>query len=445
MGQSFAHTILLLTFVVLTGIAGCNALTGLEGTKAREDRVATSGRIEGDEYNAGAKVNGKVDRIVVKEGQSVTQGTLLGSIFSDQLKAQLAAAQEEVRISQNRVAQAESSLAQSKADTTARVEQAQANLALSREQLAKARSAHKQSLAQLERTRLDVTSSSLEADQARANLKKTQAALSYNEKELGRHRNLLKEEAIARIKFEAAETQYVAAREENVAAAKQVERAVAGIEASRKNLVVAEASVDMGMATIKEAQASVEAARASVTLAQVGSFEAQVREKEVETAKGMLEKARRALESAQADLEDTRVHAPVNGTVLSKVVQPGEVISAGTPLVTLIDMDALYLRVFLPNHIAGKLRIGNPVKVVPDAFQREEFDAYVYQISDKAEFTPKNVETKDERTKLVFSVKIWLLSNKDRKLKPGMPAEATIDLTRTVSVGQEPVTTGKGD
>jgi HlyD family secretion protein len=426
---------LLVTFISLTFIAGCNLFKSLGEQKGQDDIISISGRVEGDEYNAGARISGKVDRILVKEGDEVMKGELLGYIYSEQLKAQLGSAKEEVRIWQNKILQAEAQLIQSKADTEARVKQATANLNVNHSQLNKAESAYRQSIAQLDRSRIDVTQAKLDYDQAQANLNKAKATLDYNAKEFERHKNLFKEDAIAKTRFDAVETQYIAAREDLKLAQKQVEKARAGIESSRRNMNIAHANVDMGSAGIKEGNSAIDAGQATVNLARVGIYDIDLKQKEVNNANRMLEKARKALDSAKADLEDSRVYAPINGIVVSKVVEPGEVVAGGTPLVTIIDMDALFLRVFLPTAKTGKLKIGNPVKIRPDALPSEEFQGYVYQISSKSEFTPKNVETKDQRAKLVFSVKIRIKDNKDRKLKPGMPSEATIDTTRTIATG----------
>jgi HlyD family secretion protein len=424
---------LMVIFISLTFIAGCNLFKSLGEKKGEGSTVSISGRIEGDEYNAGAKTNGKVERILVNEGDEVKKGQLLGYIYSEQLKAALASAKEEVRIWQNKILQSEAQLAQARADTSARVNQARANLNVSHSQLNKAESTYRQSLAQLDRSRLDVTQAQLEFEQAGATLKKAKANLDYCEKEYERHRNLFKEDAIPKTKFDAVETQYISAREDFRLARMQVEKARTGIESSRRNLNIARANVDIGSAGIKEGFSAIDAGKATVNLAGVGIYDVELKQKEVNNAAMTLEKMRQALDSAKADLEDSKVYAPINGVVVSKVVEPGEVVAGGTPLVTLVDMDALYLRVFLSTAKSGKLKIGNPVKVKPDALPGDEFEGYVYQVSSKSEFTPKNVETRDQRAKLVFSIKIRIQDNKDRKLKPGMPAEALIDTTRTIA------------
>jgi len=131
-------------------------------------------------------------------------------------------------------------------------------------------------------------------------------------------------------------------------------------------------------------------------------------------------------ENRLADLDDTLIVAPITGTVVTKIVRKGEVIAAGTPLATLIDMDDLYLKVFLTTDFAGKVNLKDEARIYPDAFPNVAFDAYVDKIGEKAEFTPKNVETKSQRAKLVFEIKLKVKDNSSRRLKPGMPCEAVI-------------------
>ncbi|MBI4352962.1 MAG: efflux RND transporter periplasmic adaptor subunit [Candidatus Omnitrophica bacterium] len=140
--------------------------------------------------------------------------------------------------------------------------------------------------------------------------------------------------------------------------------------------------------------------------------------------------ARKEVDKLKADLEDTKIKAPIKGTVVTKIVQPGEVIVAGTPVVSLVNMDDLYLKVFLTTDKVGKVGVGDEARVHPDAFPDQAFEAVVEKISEKAEFTPKNVETKSQRAKLVFEIKLKIKENKDHKLKPGMPAEALIKIDK---------------
>ena len=139
------------------------------------------------------------------------------------------------------------------------------------------------------------------------------------------------------------------------------------------------------------------------------------------------------VDKMNADVQDTQVTAPITGIITTKIVRKGEVVAVGTPLATMVNMDDLYLKVFLVTDQAGKVSLGDEARIYPDAFPGEGFDAYVQRIGEKAEFTPKNVETKSQRAKLVFEIKLQVKDNTDRKLKPGMPCDAIIRIDKDAS------------
>ncbi len=143
--------------------------------------------------------------------------------------------------------------------------------------------------------------------------------------------------------------------------------------------------------------------------------------------------AKENLNQARANLEDTTIVAPISGRVITKIVRQGEVVGVGTPLVTIINMDDLYLNVFLATNYAGQVSLEDAAKVFPDAFPNKEFPAKVNKIAEKAQFTPKNVETKSQRTKLVFQIKLKITDNLNHELKPGMPASGVIKIKEKAS------------
>jgi len=424
--KNLSQKILVGIFILLILIAGFFFFQSLWGKKLPEGFIAVSGRVEADEYNAATKIAGKVDKLFVDEGSDVRKGQLLARLYSRQIEAQLESAKKDVALWQNRLSQARLSLSQGREQTGAGIRQAEANLSVNHSQLSRARAAYQQNLAQLEQAKIQVTQAQLEEEQAKANVKKAEAALAYAQKEYERFKNLVKEDAVPKSCFDEIEARFIAVREEMVLAEKQADKARESVELSRKNQGVAEAAINMGHASIGEGKAAINAGQAGLNMAQTGTFDVRQREEEVRNAGAMLEKARAALSAAEADLSDSRLYAPITGRVTTKISEPGEVIAAGTPIFTLIDLDRLFLRVFLPTDKAGKVKIGNSARILPDALGKEVFEGVVTKVADTAEFTPKNVETKEQRAKLVFEVKIKVLSNKERKLKAGMPAEGWI-------------------
>jgi len=149
---------------------------------------------------------------------------------------------------------------------------------------------------------------------------------------------------------------------------------------------------------------------------------------EVEVQSAALREARAALAEQQRYLDEMTVRAPTTGTVLVRTIERGEWVQPGTPLFTLVDLNQLYLKIYVPEPDIGKIVHGQVARVHVDAFPKRFFPARVSKIASEAEFTPKNVETREERVKLVFAVELALDENPDGVLKPGMPADAVVRL-----------------
>jgi len=128
---------------------------------------------------------------------------------------------------------------------------------------------------------------------------------------------------------------------------------------------------------------------------------------------------------ARTQLDRTTVYAPVNGTVLVRAVEAGEVIQAGQPLALLVDLSRLELKVYLAEAEIGEVRLGDEARVRVNAFPDRSFAAQVARVDDYAQFTPRDIHVPDERTQMVYGVTL-ALDNAERRLKPGMPADAWI-------------------
>ncbi len=171
---------------------------------------------------------------------------------------------------------------------------------------------------------------------------------------------------------------------------------------------------------VEVAMSQVKAARERYQMIRIGP-----RPEVIEAARHERDRAKAALGMAQVRLRDSTILAPLNGIVLTKRAEQGEVVNPGFPIVVLIDPDDLWLRVYIPESEIGLLKTGQAVAVTVDSFPERRFEGKVIEISSKAEFTPRTVQTKKERVNLVFGVKVSL-DNRERLLKPGMPADAEI-------------------
>ena len=143
-------------------------------------------------------------------------------------------------------------------------------------------------------------------------------------------------------------------------------------------------------------------------------------------AEAQLNQAEAVYDEACVAQDEMTLTAPSDGVVTNRLHEPGVVIAAGSPVLTLIDLDKLHLKVYVPENRIGQLRLGLSAKIYSDAFPDQPYDATVSYISSRAEFTPKEVQTPDERVKLVYAVKLAVTDNAEHRLTPGIPADAVI-------------------
>ena len=187
------------------------------------------------------------------------------------------------------------------------------------------------------------------------------------------------------------------------------------------------AKVDSAKAALQSAKAQVDAAQASVESAQAN----------IQSAAAAIKVAEANITQIQADINDSTLIAPVSGRIQYKIAQPGEVLSAGGRVLNLVNLSDVYLTFFLPETVAGKVGIGDEVRIVLDVLPNKSIPAYVSFVSSVAQFTPKTVETKDERQKLMFRVRAQirpeLLKCFINKVKTGLPGVAWVRLDPNAS------------
>jgi multidrug efflux pump subunit AcrA (membrane-fusion protein) len=175
------------------------------------------------------------------------------------------------------------------------------------------------------------------------------------------------------------------------------------------------------------AEAAYGQAKAGVLAAEanLNAVRAEPLAEDVAIAQTQLQEAETALEAVEVKLAKQTLVAPRSALVSQKLVNAGELASPGAVLLELSDIETVELTVYIPETKIGRVKLGQAAKVFVDAYESEVFDGVVSFIAHEAEFTPRNVQTKEERVNLVFAVKI-MLDNADHRLKPGMPADAEI-------------------
>jgi HlyD family secretion protein len=144
-----------------------------------------------------------------------------------------------------------------------------------------------------------------------------------------------------------------------------------------------------------------------------------------DAATAQLQLSRASLRTSDVKLTDTVIYAPLNGVVLRKNVEEGETVGTGTMLFTIGDLENPWVKVYVKEDKLGFVKLGQRAEVTVDTYPGKVYEGTVTYISSEAEFTPKNVQTKEERVKLVFGVKVSV-KNVNHELKPGMPADVTI-------------------
>jgi HlyD family secretion protein len=154
-------------------------------------------------------------------------------------------------------------------------------------------------------------------------------------------------------------------------------------------------------------------------------LEEGTRKEEIAVDHANSHQARTNLELSRIRLEYTALTAPLNGVILVRQAEKGEVVSPGTPVVTLADLDHIWVRVYVPETDLGRLRWGQEVSVHTDTYPGKSYRGRVAFISSEAEFTPKSVQTQKERVTLVYRVKVDV-ENQNYELKPGMPADVLL-------------------
>jgi HlyD family secretion protein len=269
------------------------------------------------------------------------------------------------------------------------------------------------------------------------NLKQARAQMAFAEAKLAEAKSGSRPEAIqqADAAAQAALQQAIAAKDAVVQAQKSLEQVSddtklmrqmndigqgrdTTIDTALRKYQTSQAALDVAksQAAAYERQAASAQAQASLvkkgfTLEQIAQLEAQ------------LQSASAAVDLAARNLDRTVVKTPVSGTVVRRILEPGSFATVGTPVATVINLDDLWLRVYVPTKNMSFVKLGATVDVKVDAYPGRVFKAQVFYISDQAEYTPRNTQTTEERANMVYAVKVRLTEGLKGELKPGMPAD----------------------
>lgn len=298
-----------------------------------------NGRIEATEIDIASKTAGRIQKILVREGDFVTQGQVLARMDTAQLEAQLRQAKAQLR----------------------------------------------RAIVSVDTAKSLVTQREAEKKAAAAVVAQRNAELDTAERKLQRSTQLIRTNAVPQQQLD-----------DDRAATEGATAAVAAAEAQR---AASEAAISAAEAQVIDAEAAIDAAKATI-------------------------------ESIEADINDSTLQAPRDGRVQFRVAQPGEVLAAGGRVLNLVDLGDVYMTFFLPTAQAGRVAIGADVRIVLDAAPQWVLPAKASFVANVAQFTPKTVETEEERQKLMFRIRAHLSPDLLRRyieqVKTGLPGRAFV-------------------
>lgn len=391
-----------LRLLIPLGLLVVGAAWGLRAWLSHPDDQALhlSGRIEGYETDLAAKSGGRIESVAVREGDRVQQGQVIAQLDDDELQAEYAAAQASVAAAQQQVRQAQSQIAvvqsqieeaqlvlqQSEGDTVGRVSQAEATVATAQAQLAEAQAQVQQAQSELELARLD----------------------------RDRLQSLLNDGAIAQQQFDQAQTRY--------------ETAQGTLTARQAAVVAAERQVRAAEGGLTQAETT--QLNPDIRIAQIARLQTQLDQANAQLAAAQAEEKRAIANQAEvaARLANLEIVSPIDGVVVTRMVEPGEVIATGTTVMTVVNLDDVYLRGYIPEGEVGKVRVGQDAQVFLDSAPDQPLAATVIAIDTEASFTPENIYFQNDRVTQVFGLRLGI-ENPEGFAKPGMPADGEILLS----------------
>lgn len=365
-----------------------------------EETVKISGNIELTEVNIAFKTPGKLVELHIKEGDSVKAGDVIGRLDTAQLESQKRALEAVIASAEARFAQTRSAISFQEQNLEGMILQRRAELAAAESQLKE----------------LQAGSRTQEKEQARAAAAQAQAEASRAEADWKRAQTLYASEDISTADRDRAKAAYEATQ----AVLRQAGQRLALVEEGPR------------AETIQTAQAQLARAKAALRATEAGRFEMDRLHQELPARAAEIEHAKANLAAVETQLADAVARSPIDGVVLVKSAEAGEVLAAGTTIATIADLARPWLRGYVGELYQGLVRIGSPVEIRTDSFPGRVFPGRLSFLAAEAEFTPKQIQTQEERVKLVYRVKIDL-ENPDGALKSNMPADAYIPLIRGTS------------
>jgi len=417
--------------------------TYLYPSEQTSPHLQASGIIQVDEVTIASQVGARISDLLVNEGESVTAGDAVVRLDTTHLDAQIEAARAAVALAQAKLEQARAGVRPSQ-------------IAVAQAELAQAQTAHQAATQAVSDTVALVEN----PQEIRMQIAVQQAQLEAERQRLDQQLALKDAAEIARDAYRDAQTRIMEAGGPGThiietpagpvsytvpslpldahlapnrlwqawagvnAAAAQVEgieATLAHLQASRRQPQELEAQADQARGIEMQAEARLAAAQA-----QVGALQAGATREQIAALQARVNQAQAALDTLLSTREQLTIETPLSGVVTDIKTHHGEVAAPGTTLLTVADLSQMRLVVYLAEPQIGQIHLGQSVRVSIDSHPGRTFHGQVTHIADRAEFTPRNVATQQERVNLVFAIEIRL-PNEDGALKQGMPADALFE------------------
>jgi len=364
--------------------------------KGENTFIASSGTVENNTTIISSEVIGTVSQIAVFEGDKVNKDDAIVKIDSTNLANQYEAAQSNLKIAQENVNALENSLANIDVQNNAIINQA--------------KSAYLAAQSESQKVKDGVSNEEIKV--AEATLNQAKSNLDFMKSNLDKSKELLDNEIIAQNIYDETELKYNQALSQYDAAQAQVQLMKSGPT----------------NATINVVNNKTQQAKAGYDLS-ISSGKAQKDQliNQLEIAKIQLEQAQSKVEQTKMELDKTTIKSPLNGIVNSIYINQGEFTSTGKQVAEVYDPNNIEIKVYVSEANIGHVKVGQEVQIYADFDGNLVFTGEVTRINNVSEFTPKNIQTKEERVNTVFEVKLRVRES-DGELKPGMPVDVNIKI-----------------
>lgn len=372
-------------------------ISGWNWSQNTANSLKLSGNVELTETALSFRIAGVVEKRFVDEGNRIKKGQLIARLDDEYFKINLEKAKAQLGI-------AKANLDKLKAGSR------KEEIMRAKAELDRAR----YNLQQLEKgPRIQQKKQAKElVDQAKAAIKKAKAQFDLSESDYKRFSALYANGTIGEKEFLKYKTAYQVASE--------------GLSSSKAKLNEAKLNLNLMIEGTRKEQISMGKAAFQRAKAQFELVKEGPRIEDIQAAEAAYNLAKANVKQAKLNLDYTELKSPIDGIVLSKGTEEGEYAFPGKTIVTVANLDKVWVRAYISETKIGQIKIGQKVKVTADSLPGEVFEGTIGFISQKAEFTPKTVQTFEERVKLVYRVKIYI-SNPEFKLKPGMPADINFE------------------